>query len=445
MLTSSSNNATYVKIPYKVDDLILEFKFLVDTGASVSLIKTEKLKRTKLLYNPSEILTLDGLSANAPITTAGSVILKPTFHDKQLDIKFHIVKGPSRIPWDGILGNDFLKEQGAKIDLNKLELRLNSLPFAIKLWLNSNPNDQSSYILKPRSETVIKVNILNPQIKEGITPKLHIYDAKSILKVESNTSITTILNTTDEHIKVDKIDLVLEKFDENTSSIFHVDRTKTNSYRRLELLKDNLRLTHLNDEEKKSVQKICEDFNDIFHLPGDMLTHTDAIQHEITVTDPTPISTKIYEAEVDRQISKMIEQDIIVPSTSPYNSPLWVVPKKDDASGARKWRIVVDYRKLNDVTVGDSYPLPSIEHILDQLGYSKYFTTLDLASGFHQIKIKSTDATKTAFSTPQNHYEYKRMPFGLKTAPSTFQRLMNTVLAGLHGSHAFVYLDDIVV
>ncbi|CAK1596608.1 unnamed protein product [Parnassius mnemosyne] len=120
-------------------------------------------------------------------------------------------------------------------------------------------------------------------------------------------------------------------------------------------------------------------------------------------------------------------------------------PKKIDASGQQKWRIVIDYRKLNDITVGASYPIPQISEILDELGQSKYFSTLDLASGFHQILINVEDAPKTAFSVPQGHYQFTKMPFGLKNAPATFQRLMNTALTGLQGIRCFVYLDNIVI
>ena len=141
----------------------------------------------------------------------------------------------------------------------------------------------------------------------------------------------------------------------------------------------------------------------------------------------------------------MLDQNIISPSTSPWTAPIWIVPKKIDASGERKWRIVIDYRKLNDITIGDTYPIPNITEILDQLGKSKYFSTLDLASGFHQIKMSPEDAAKTAFSVPQGHFQFNRMPFGLQNAPSTFQRLMNTVLSGLQGERCFVYLDDIVI
>ena len=141
----------------------------------------------------------------------------------------------------------------------------------------------------------------------------------------------------------------------------------------------------------------------------------------------------------------MLKTKIIQTSASQWNAPLLVVPKKADASGKPKLRVVVDFRKLNDLTIGDSFPLPNITDILDQLGNAKYFTTLDLASGYHQIPMIEEDKPKTAFSTPYGHYEFNRMPFGLKNAPATFQRLMNSVLTGLQGLKCLVYLDDIVV
>ena len=119
------------------------------------------------------------------------------------------------------------------------------------------------------------------------------------------------------------------------------------------------------------------------------------------------------------------------------------MPKKIEAQGNKKWRMVIDYRALNGKTVGDAYPLPNITDILDQLGGAMYCSILDLASRFHQISMDPR--IKTAFSTPFAHLEFTRMPFGLKSAPATFQRLMDHVLAGLQGIELFVYMDDIVI
>jgi len=106
---------------------------------------------------------------------------------------------------------------------------------------------------------------------------------------------------------------------------------------------------------------------------------------------------------------------------------------------------VIDYQKVNERTVGDAYPLPDVTEILDQLGQSKYFSCIDMVMGYHQIEVAEQDHTKTAFSMKEGHWEYKRLPFGLKTAPATFQCTMNIVLSGLTGSRCFVFLDDIVV
>ena len=141
----------------------------------------------------------------------------------------------------------------------------------------------------------------------------------------------------------------------------------------------------------------------------------------------------------------MLENNKIVHSDSPYNSPVWVVPKKPDPQGNKRWRMVINYRALNEKTVGDAYPLPNIIDILDQLGGAKYFTVLDIAVGFHQIEGEPGDRHKTAFSTPFGHYEFNGMPFGMKNAPATFKKIMDRVLSGLQGVELFIYIDDIVI
>ena len=106
--------------------------------------------------------------------------------------------------------------------------------------------------------------------------------------------------------------------------------------------------------------------------------------------------------------------------------------------------MALDFRALNEKTIGDAYPLLNII-ILHQLGRAQYFSVCDLASEFHQIKMDPEDSHKTAFTTPFGHYEFGRMPFGLKNAFATFQRLMDLVLSGLQSEELFVYMDDVVI
>ena len=144
-------------------------------------------------------------------------------------------------------------------------------------------------------------------------------------------------------------------------------------------------------------------------------------------------------------MKKLVQEEIIEKSLSLWNSPILVMPKKLDASGQQTFRLVVDYRKLNEKTIRNAYSLPDITEILDHLGQAKYFSCLYLAMGYHQIDTDPCDIDKTAFSTKEGHWAYKRMPFGLKTAPATFQKMMNNVLSGLTGTRCFVFLDDIVI
>lgn len=117
----------------------------------------------------------------------------------------------------------------------------------------------------------------------------------------------------------------------------------------------------------------------------------------------------------------MFSQAIIRCSTPPYSSPTWIVPTKVHASEKRKWRVAMDYRKLNEITVDDKFPKP--DDMLDKLGRSIDFTTLCLAKAFQQVKVKEEDTRKTVFFTNRGLYELVQIPFGLKNAPPTFQSI----------------------
>jgi len=142
----------------------------------------------------------------------------------------------------------------------------------------------------------------------------------------------------------------------------------------------------------------------------------------------------------------MLKEEIIRPSRSPYNSPVLVVPKKGfNEDGTPKLRLVIDYKKLNENTIPDRYPMQDPSVILSNLGKAKYFSTIDLESGFHQILMNEPDIQKTSFSINNGKYEFLRMPFGLTNAPRIFQRAMDDILREQVGKTCHVYMDDIII
>lgn len=143
--------------------------------------------------------------------------------------------------------------------------------------------------------------------------------------------------------------------------------------------------------------------------------------------------------EVRTIIQELLEHKIILESESPYSSPIILVKKKNGDD-----RLCVDFRKLNSNTLRDHYPLPLISDQIDQLANGHFYTSLDMAAGFHQIPISETSIEKTAFVTPDGLYEYLTMPFGLSNACSVYQRCINRALTSLLGTAAQVYVDDVL-
>lgn len=200
-------------------------------------------------------------------------------------------------------------------------------------------------------------------------------------------------------------------------------------------------LSHLQMAQREEVQSLVDEFSSLF---GEVPTQTDAICHDVELTDYTPIRLQPYrmspekKAIVRKEVDFLLQHGLIRPSQGSWCSPCLLVPKPDGS-----WRLCTDYRQLNKVTIVDAYPLPLLEDCIDELGNAKYVSKFDLSRGYYQIPLTERAKQLTAFVTPEGVFEYQVLPFGLRNAPATFQRLMNSLLAKVPNCRA--YLDDIVL
>jgi hypothetical protein len=195
-----------------------------------------------------------------------------------------------------------------------------------------------------------------------------------------------------------------------------------------------------------STKSILDRYSLAFQEPADLPPQR-SFDHSIPlIPGAVPIQKKPYryapsqKDELERQIKDMLDRGVIQPSTSPYASPVILVKKKDGG-----WRMCVDYRYLNELTVKNRYPLPIVDELLDELHGTRWFTKLDLRSGYHQIQLLPGEEYKTAFKTHHGHWEFKVMPFGLTNAPGTFQKAMNLLFAPLLRKGVLIFMDDILV
>jgi hypothetical protein len=210
------------------------------------------------------------------------------------------------------------------------------------------------------------------------------------------------------------------------------------------------KLVHLTKRERRVLEPVLRQYKHLFYgIESLELGCTSQVEHGIETGDAKPIRRSPYriphalKSVVEEHIDDMLKRKIIEPSISPWSSSIVLVQKKSK-DGSVKYRFCVDYRALNAVTRPDAYPIPNIVDTLDSLGQSKIFSVLNMASGYHQIRMKLEHREKTAFSCHKGHFQFIKMPFGLNNAPATYQRCIDVVLLGLKGIDCLVYLDDII-
>lgn len=434
-----------LKLPH-VEVPEINAKFLIDTGSSRSFISPAKTEEFFSEYKQHEPFTVISTHAQSVHDEVICIPLLKTFKST-LAHKFFVYDVDSR--YDGLIGSDLLKKLAANIDMKNQILQTHNVAIPI---IYSPPYEIT---LEPRCETRVKIptNFQNgiavlefKEFSEGVRMPA------ALVKCDNFFASTVIQNLSEETATItfsEPFHVTVFQSDECQLNFVTDDDCEIDAALQENLSK--LRLEHTNEEERDSIFKLCHEYRDIFYCDKIPLSFTNQVKHTIRTVNENPIYIRPYRhphyqnEEIQNQVDSLLKDNVIQESHSPWSAPVHLVPKKSDASGDKKFRMVIDYRRLNEITVDDKYPLPNITDLFDKLGKATYFSTLDLASGFHQIEVEAADSPKTAFTTQSGHYEFKRMPFGLKTAPATFQRAMDNVLRGLQGIHCLVYLDDIIV
>lgn len=199
------------------------------------------------------------------------------------------------------------------------------------------------------------------------------------------------------------------------------------------------------DEVPMEIKNVVDQYAGCFvEVSG--LGRVKGVEHTIPTTTETPIRTSPYRLSWEEQdhlrdeLDRLLELGLIKPSDGKWTSPILFVKKKDGTL-----RLCVDYRKLNDITIKDAFPLPNIDELLDSVGGAKYFSTLDAASGYWQIPLAKDSIPKSGFTTKWGTYTWQAMPFGLCSAPQTFQRAVTNILTPYIDDFVYVFIDDIII
>lgn len=389
-------------------------KLLIDTGASISILADDVVTKNVEIINYSfDLFGIVGKEVS--VKTKGMVHAIYEINGHLLGTTIHLIDRKFSGPADGYMGYDFLCPYGVLINMSKM---------CIQIDLNNlMRRNFEKYELKydECKEYYVAMNYYEKKIEDYEKIKVN------VLNYGESTNTSRVSR-----------ELASTRMNENFS--------------RSRFIFEKLKIDDCSKDEKVFIEKICNEFSKQFYIEGDKLGCTAVIKHRINIVPGSKIiHVRQYRVpHKDRNILlKMVDdlekEGIIEKCQSNYNSPVIIIPKKDDGGNKTDKRLVIDYRKLNEVSEICSFPIPLIDDILDSLNGCSFFTTLDIKGAYYQISMEESSRDYTAFTAGAFQYRWVRMPFGLSTAPFTWQRAINTILAELLGNGVYVYLDDVIV
>ena len=449
-----------------VDGVVRDTKcrFLIDTGSTDTLISSTVYYQMPTEQRP--VLETDDVKVRQ-IDGSPLPVMGIAWVEVQVGRTTHLLKATFiEMNYSALLGMDFLVHTGGKLDFQLKELRLNGErikcttsagePFVGRVVVLETtvipPGHEALVpgIIARRSEQLAGPAIIEPVEGGGDLAQKGLVLARSLVDTEAEVMPLRIFNPGKE-IKVARKGITVGVISQVES-----DSVQDNSCISVDAMPDFP--VHLHDLYERGtanieakyhseVRKCLTDFQDVFSKGDHDIGRTNVVKHHIkTCEDARPIKERprrqpyCHQQEIQRQVDDLKDRGVIEPSDSPWAANVVLVNKKDGTK-----RFCVDYRKLNAVTIKDAYPVPRIDETFDALKGAKWFTTLDLASGYWQVTLDEDASQKSTFVVRNGLFRWKCMPFGLCNAPATFERLMEKVMAGLQWEILLIYLDDVIV
>lgn len=436
---------------------------LVDTGAAVSVIRADLCRSIRKVMTPLSGLSLRTADSQ-PIEALAACTARVSIQGVLYTIEFIVLPTCSH---DIILGWDFLSRHEALIDCARAEVEFSALPdepteenfvsSTAKLVAAADTN------IPPKSAVIVPLRCTSFADATALFTPSEIFLRRrciplpfAVLAICSGETTMTVTNPLSSPCslrrgeclgRVEIVDshLVIEVPDDAPDPQINALTPSETTQLAPDLFHASID-DSLDPTQKAQLLRLLYRFRSSFDCEQHSLGRTSMVTHSIDTGSHAPLRQRPYRVSpserhvIDQQVNDMLQRGIIRPSNSPWASPVVLVTKKDGSI-----RFCVDYRRLNTITRKDMYPLPRIDDALDCLQGAKFFSSLDLRSGYWQVPVAEADRSKTAFITPDGLFEFNVMPFGLCNAPATFERMMDSILRGLKWKTCLCYLDDIVI
>lgn len=299
-----------------------------------------------------------------------------------------------------------------------------------------------------KRELLLPVCLVNSDIFDGaVTVK--VTNASSLVKhVGKGTKIGKVVSNLEDYVLVEGLDKSgnINRVDVDKKSVQDMERYLEENHKELHTLYSKSGKV-LDLDGRVKLLRLLYQYRDVFSVDDYDLGAATIIKHRIIPKSDKVVYRRQYRhseeqhKQIDEEVEKLLKSGVVKESMSPYNSPVLMVPKAEPG----KWRFCLDCRYINDLTEDQYFPIPLIDEAMDGLAGASIFSTIDMSSGYHQVEMEEESSEMCAFSTRQGHFQYTKLPMGLRGSGMTFQKMMTLLLAGMLHTEVLAYLDDCIL